>query len=64
MNDYSPLEIWHNPELIETAIHLARDAARFSEIKESYFTEDLNEFYPHVWVVEAICTALKEQRYD
>lgn len=59
MIDYSPLEIWHKPELIKYAISIARKSAKESRTQESYFPTNTDEFYPHTWVVDAICEALK-----
>ncbi len=59
MIDYSELEIWYSPEEIELALIEARVAVYFSQTRQDYFTEEPKDFYPHVWVISAICNALR-----
>lgn len=61
MIDYTVLEIWYSPKMIQYAIKLARDSVSCSRLKESYFPDDSQDFMPHTWVVDAICSALEEE---
>lgn len=59
MMDYSSLEVWYDILIIEEAVLIAKNSAKYSRVKESYFPDNMTYFEPHVWVVSAICKVLE-----
>lgn len=60
MNEYNKLLIWYTEADIRLALSYARRAMRESRTKEEYFTERSEDFFPHDWVIDAICQAIKD----
>ena len=59
MIDYTSLEKYYDSSTIKKAVTFARTAAMYSQTREAYFPESMGDFYPHLWVIDAICFVLE-----
>lgn len=58
--NYAEAREEYGDTVVDEALHIARINAKIWQDQHSYIPEDISNFYPHDWVMSAICYLLSE----